>query len=153
MDYDLQKETRVWERIQGAQARRCGGLSAEELRNLIRDEISDACAYRTLARLLPGRERDCLLRMAQDEARHAKRLETVFFLTEGRRFCPETPERLCAVCLTEALRERWKEELDAADRYTALAGRAAEFAPVFTGMAEDEARHARTVLRLLQKLL
>ena len=151
MDYDLQKETRVWERIRGAQTPR-GGLSAGELEELIRDELADARAYRTLARLLP-RERECLLRMAHDEMLHAKRLETVFYLAEGRRFCPEKPARVCAACLTEELRGRWKEELDAAERYTALARRAAEFAPVFTEMAADEARHARTILRLLQKLL
>ena len=42
---------------------------------------------------------------------------------------------------------------EGAQRYEAIARRAAEFAPTFTGMAEDEARHARTILRLLERLL
>ena len=153
MEYDLQKETRVWERIQGAQTRRCGGLSAEELKGLIREELADARAYRTLAGLLPTRERETLWRLAQDERRHAKQLTAILYLAEGRRFCPEKPEKLCVSCLSEELRRRWKEETEGAQRYEAIARRAAEFAPTFTGMAEDEARHARTILRLLERLL
>ena len=153
MDYDLQKETRVWERIRGAENERHGDVEAEEIRSLIRDELADESAYRTLAACLPQKERRCLLAIAHDESRHAKTLAAMYFLQQGRRVCPEPPPRLCVTCLCEELRKRYREELAGAEQYDALARRAGEFAPQITGIAEDERGHAQTILRLLQRLL
>ena len=153
MDYDLQKETRVWERIRGAGDERRGGAEAEELQSLVRDELADACAYRTLAACLPPKERRCLLSIAKDESRHAKTLAAMYFLLQGRRLCPEPPPRLCVTCLCEELRKHYRGELAGAEAYEAFAKRAGEFAPQITCIAADERRHAQTILRLLQMLL
>lgn len=153
MDYDLQKETRVWDRIRGAQDTGCGELQAEEIKKRICDELADARAYRTLAACLPQKERRCLLAISQDESRHAKTLSAIFFLLQGQRFCPERPPQLCVTCLNEELRKRYREEISGAEKYDALSSRAGDFAPQLACIAEDERRHARTILGLLRRIL
>lgn len=152
MEYDLQKETRVWERIRTPQCQN-RGADAAEIAKIVCAEMADACFYRALAAALPAKERRCLLEIAQDENKHAKTLSAIYFLLQGQRLCPERPPRFCPSCLTEELRKRWREELAAAERYEKLAGQMPEFASTFRCLAADEKRHAQMILCLLQKMV
>lgn len=150
MDFNVQQEARVWSRVMGG---RDGSLGAEQILALIREEEQAACTYRHLSRLICPQERRTLLRIAADEACHADRLRAVYFLMEGKRICPEHHTPPCVTCLTETLRQRYRDELADAKQYESLTAQAGEFACTMDALAKDEKKHSRMLLCLLQRIL
>ena len=154
------REAEVWQRVMAASAE-CpmpagkmeSGLTAPQVMELLEDELADSCTYRTLAMRVKKDLRRCLLRLAQEEWQHYRKLETVYYLMTGHRPCPDRPKAPCVACLNEELRKRYQEEVAGAEKYRCLAEKAGSFASVFHCLGHEEERHSRTVLELLQHCL
>ena len=149
--YDNAAVQAVWQRVLHAEKTEKAPL-AETLTERITDELTDHVLYMRLARC-SGRYASSMRRMAQDEARHAAKLSTLYFLTTGckSQACPGAAGPLDTLCLT--VRTRYAEELKGAERYRALAEEYPEHAELFCGLAEEEREHARLLYRVASELL
>ena len=158
---DEQKERQVWSRVMGAaapcatdaEARQEAGISEKTIAGMIQHEYCDAALYRSLAAQGPRCARERLLRLAEDERCHAKRLGALYFLMTGKKYCPEPARGACTACFNEALRKQYQAELEAETGYAALAERAGEQACTFETLAREEGRHAQTLYCILQQTL
>lgn len=155
------RQTEVWERVMAASAqepvaappRQEAGLRETVLMELLEEELADCCTYQVLAERVRREVRRMLLRLAQEEAAHYRRLEAVYYLLTGSRPCPDRPKMPCVACTNEELRRRYRQEIESAGRYHALADQAGSLACVFHGLGNEEERHARVILNLLQQCL
>ena len=129
------------------------GLMPEQVMELLKDELADACTYQTLAAKARGEARRCLQRLSMEERQHYRKLEAVYYLMTGQRPCPDRPKAPCVACLNEELRKRYEEELAGAARYDRLAQTAGSFSTVFHCLSHAEERHAQVILNLLQMCL
>ena len=120
---------------------------------MIQCECCEAAICRSLAAQGPKCARERLLRLAEDERCHAKRLGALYFLMTGKKYCPEPVRGACTACFNEALRKQYQAELEAEARYAKLAARAGEQACMFEALARDEGRHAKTIYCILQQTL
>ncbi len=134
-----------------------GPPGAEALRELLRDELSAAQTCRYLARQAPSPEaRRTMLRLAAEEAGHAKTLQALHFLLTGETY-PVTvvlPPQ-ARLPWRDRLRELWHAEADAASSYARAAERTrdASLRAAYERLSADERRHAETLQRLLEKAL
>ena len=155
------REAEVWERVMAASAqspcppqpRREDCLSSAQVLELLEGELKDSCTYQVLAGRVRKDVRRCLLELAREERRHYRRLEAVYYLMTGQRPCPDRPKAPCVACTNEELRKRYRDEIEGAKRYHALADHAGSIACVFHCLGNDEERHAHTILDLLQRCL
>ena len=156
-----QREAEVWERVMAASAQ-CpvpakpavpAELTAEQVMELLQQELMDACTYRVLAGRVRKELRRCLLQLAREEQLHYRKLEAVYYLMTGKRPCPDRPKAPCVACTNEELRKRYEEEVEGAAVYHGLTNCAGSFATVFHCLGHEEERHAQTILNLLQKCL
>ena len=113
----------------------------------------DACTYQTLAMRVKKHARQRLMQLAQEERRHYRKLEAVYYLMTGQRPCPDRPRTPCMACTNEELRKRYREEVKGAEKYHALAEQAGSFASVLHCLGSEEERHSRMILELLQDCL
>ena len=120
---------------------------------MIQCECCEAAIYRSLAAQGPKCARERLLRLAEDERCHAKRLGALYFLMTGKKYCPEPVRGACTACFNEALRKQYQAELEAQEQYARLAARAGEQACMFEALARDEGRHAKMIYCILQQTL
>ena len=154
------REAEVWQRVMAASAE-CEypkekpetGLTAQQVMELLQCELMDACTYQTLAMRVKKDLRRCLLQLAQEERRHYRKLEAVYYLMTGQRPCPDRPKAPCVACLNEELRKRYREEVAGAEKYHCLAEKAGSFAAVFHCLGHEEEHHSRRILELLQQCL
>ena len=155
------READVWERVMAASAA-CpmpvkretpAGMTPQQVMDLLQGELTDACTYRTLAMRVKKHARQCLMQLAQEERRHYRKLEAVYYLMTGQRPCPDRPRTPCMACTNEELRKRYQEEVKGAEQYHALAEQAGSFASVFHCLGNEEERHSRMILELLQDCL
>ena len=161
LSIDEQNERQVWSRVMGAtascpaseEAKPDSGLTEKTLAQMIQCECCEAAIYRSLAAQGPKCARERLLRLAEDERCHAKRLGALYFLMTGKKYCPEPVRGVCTACFNEALRKQYQAELEAEARYAKLAARAGEQACMFEALARDEGRHAKTIYCILQQTL
>lgn len=155
------REAAVWERVMAASAecpmpavrQQESGITAQQVLELLQGELADACTYRVLAGRVKKDLRRCLLQLAQEEQRHSRQLEAVYYLMTGQRPCPDRPKPPCMACTNEELRKRYKEEVEGAARYHELAACAGSFEPLFHCLGHAEERHAGMILELLQRCL
>ena len=158
------REEAVWKRVMALSAeapepvcrpqpRQTQGLSQEQVLELLAGELEDACTYRTLAGRTSGQVRKCLLELAREEQRHARHMETVYYLMTGRRPCPDRPKAPCVACLNEELRQRYEMEIEGAAHYHCLAEQAGSFSQLLHCIALEEERHGRMILHLLEQCL
>ena len=159
------REDAVWKRVMTMSAEtpepmaRSGreasweGLRAVQVMELLVDERADACTYETLARRAQGTARRCLQQLAQEERRHSRKLETVYYLLTGERPCPDRPKAPCVACLNEELRRRYDAELTGCACYRKVAEHAGSFRCVFLELAAEEECHGRKIMDLLQQCL
>ena len=154
------REAEVWQRVMAASAE-CpmpagkteNGLNAQQVMELLQGELMDACTYQTLAMRVKKDVRRCLLQLAQEERRHYRKLEAVYYLMTGHRPCPDRPKAPCVACLNEELRKRYGEEVAGAEKYHCLAEKAGSFSAVFHCLGNEEMCHSRRILELLQHCL
>ena len=155
------REAEVWERVMAASAA-CpmpakktvpAELTAQQMMELLQGELLDACTYQTLGMRMKKHARQRLVQLAQEERRHYRKLEAVYYLMTGQRPCPDRPRTPCVACTNEELRKRYQEEVKGAEQYHALAEQTGSFASVFHCLGHDEERHSRMILELLQDCL
>ena len=153
------REAAVWQQVLAASEEApapkpaAGGFTPAQVMDLLEDELQDANTYLALARRARREIRQSLLQLSQEEQQHARRLETVYFLMTGRRPEPKRPAMPDVGNVMDALRTRYQGEVAGAAQYRRLAEQADSFGPVLQELGSDEARHAQTVLRLLQRSL
>ena len=155
------REEAVWNRVMAMSAEapegkplcRNGGITPEQVMELLVDELSDACTYRTLAERTGGDVRRCLQQLAREEQRHGRKLEAIYYLMTGRRPCPDRPKGPCVACLNEELRKRYDEEVSGAAKYHKLAEKAGSFQQAFHCLGMEEENHSRMILKLLERCL
>ena len=148
--YDKEKTRQIWKRVLGEEEPEDGcAMDSERLRAMIADEKTDACVYRVLARRA-GSGGETLRRISREEQRHAKRLETVYFLWTGEKAQAVSNSLPKYGCMAEALRDRHQHEMAGAKRYCRTAEELPEFRSLFLELAADETCHGEHILRLLQ---
>lgn len=155
------REAEVWERVLAASAAypisekqpEKPGLTAEQVLQLLQQELLNAVTYETLAARVGKRNRQRLLALAREERQHARQLEAVYYVLTGQRPCPDRVKGPCVACTNEALRSAYGREVAGADRYQKLAGQAGSFSAVFQRLSCAEQRHSAAVLQLLQACL
>ena len=158
---DRRREEAVWKRVMevSAQAPECcrvkehPELTAEQIKDLLAEEMADACTYEALAGCVRSDVRRKLLYLAQQERCHSQKLETIYYLMTGKKACMDRPKRPCIVCLSEELRSHYAREVESGEKYHCLAEKAGSFARVFHELGIEEERHAYEVLCILQKCL
>ncbi len=128
-------------------------LTPAQIMELLEQELQDACTYQVLAGRVKKEMRRVLLQLAQEERRHYRKLEAVYYLMTGTRPCPDRPKAPCVACTNEALRDSYHEEVAGARRYHALAEEAGSFAAVFHCLGHEEEHHSQMILCLLQRCL
>ncbi|MBQ7523130.1 MAG: hypothetical protein IJT07_01210 [Oscillospiraceae bacterium] len=157
MEISPQKEAQIWNRVLGAEAEQPttpqtqAALTPGSVMDAMQDEVKAACAYRTLAQHYGGAAKQTLLKIAEDEQCHARRLAAIYFLQTGSKACPEKATPPCITCRTETIRARYQEELADIENYAALAAVDSSFAHSFAEIAEDERRHADLLLCVIQE--
>ena len=146
MEYNVQQEARVWNRVMGAprQETRPVGTDAEAIMEHIAQKQENACLYRVLAGRVCVRCRNILLEMANDELCAVKELSAVYFVMTGRKSCPAPAPKPCITCTSETLRQQYAEVLASAGRYEAMAS--GEFCYIFHSLAQTAEKHAKKLL-------
>lgn len=172
---DPEQERAVWERVAAGRSQGRAELSVQtalasepeqppedscpcrpapgQLLEWIVHECEDAALYRHLACCLPAQARRCLLEMAADERRHARRLSAQYYVMTGR--CPGgQPAFAPTACPLELLRRRYDEELAASAAYRDAAACAeGPLRELLDELSRDEARHSRMAMCLLEGVL
>ena len=148
--YDTAAVQAVWQRVLRAESAGKPTL-AEALAEQITDELTDHVTYLRLARCA-GRFAPIMQRIACDEANHAAKLSTLYFLLTGCKSpaCPGAVGKPDALCL--AVRTRYAEELRGAERYRTMAAENPEHTELFCRLAEEEREHARRLYRIASEL-
>lgn len=132
-------------------------VSLEVLRGFVRAELSDRHTYLLLGRGAPTMEARRLFRaLSEDEARHARRLLGVLYLITGTceritvQHEPLPSEGFCPL-----LRRLYHEEACGAFNYRRAAEEAQDVClrAIFAALADDEQRHADSILALLERAL
>ena len=113
--FDSQKVARVWSRVQGQQL---PGLDAQQLPELIAQEMRAANRYLQLSRRFQGRDSVLLRQMAQQEQDHAACLKGLYTLLTGSQ--PKIPAvREVQMDTQQLLRSCYGEQMHRLARYEA----------------------------------
>ena len=146
MDYNVQQEARVWNRVMGAprQENRPTGSDAETVMGYITQKQENICLYRALQGRVCPRCRGVLAELANDEACAVKELSAIYFVMTGRKACPPPAPKPCITCAAETLRQQYAAVGEDAARYEAMA--TGEFGHVFCSLAQTAKKHARKLL-------
>ncbi len=141
--YNKEAVQAVWARVTASKEQSLG--------EFYKYELQAAESYRRLAMRFP-KQRNLFLSLSRDEERHARQLAALYYMLFG---CPvsqktervEFPSELCQV-----VRELYRGETDAVQRYTVAAEQFPSQYSLFTALAADEARHADRLLALMQTI-
>ena len=152
----------VWRRVQNASGadwtsqkptERCAGADeAERLIRFMDGEAGDAQYYAALALRCPA-ARQTLTRISSDEKCHLKRLRAKYFILTGGTY---TPPDTCPLIYSaaDALRKKYSGEKDGVAAYRDAAEQASEqdLRDTYLELSQDEARHAKTLGRLIENM-
>ena len=149
METDFQ---RVWNRVKAS------GLTddAEVLSGFIRDELRDADDYLEIARKTRAlRVRRLLAGLAEDERRHAKRLQAASYMLFGGNTAASMRRKAGDERVLAALRRKYAQELDGAGSYRTAADNTANEAlkKLYAEIAAEEQKHAERLCAMLEELL
>jgi rubrerythrin len=126
---------------------------ADTLRRFMDDESCDAQFYSTLACKCSGMTRQTLQRIASDEKCHLKRLRARYFILTGGTYTP--PDTCPLITATaDALRLKYAGEKEGAAAYREAAEQTSdqELKYTYLDLSQDEARHARTIGCLIERM-
>lgn len=152
--YDKEKTREIWKRVLGEEEScDCRAFDSELLRQMIAEEKTMVCAYRSLARCAAGQSREQLRRFGEQALCHARKLEAVYYLWTGERACASSKEVPRFRCFAEGLRELHGRETASAVRLNRTAEELPDYAEVFYTAAREKACRAELLLRLLQNCL
>ncbi len=129
-----------------------GRLSEKDILSFMESECSDRQLYSAMAR--KGRTRAesrCLAAIGAAKACHAKKLEAVYFIMTGSHPCPAQPPEPNIRCLTDALRQRYYDELKAQQQYLEASKRAEDerISQLLSCLAGEEKKHGDIIWSLL----
>ena len=146
MEYNVQQESRVWNRVMGAPRQETPHTctDAESIMGQISRKTENVCLYRTLACRVCPACRGVLLELAAEESCVVKELSAIYFVMTGRKACPPAAQKPCITCTAETLRQQYAAVLEDAKRYEAMA--VGEFAYIFCGLAQASQKHAKKLL-------
>ena len=132
----------------------CGPSFEGLLQELIRKEISDWNYYRTLARKAGGTAAKTLSAMAAEEWQCAKRLCAAYFLASGIHYWPDKTGKLNFTSYMGALRERFLEEQQDAETYSAASMECQDecLCQIFEEIAALDRSHAHRIRLLVEQL-
>ncbi len=132
----------------------CGPSFEGLLQELIRKEISDWNYYRTLARKAGGTAAKTLSAMAAEEWQCAKRLCAAYFLASGIHYWPDKTGKLNLTSYMGALRERFLEEQQDAETYSAAAVECQDecLCQIFEEIAALDRSHAHRIRLLVEQM-
>lgn len=127
----------------------------ENLRDLVDGELEGRRVYLAYARCAPNNNARRIMRqLAEEESRHARRLLSLYYLMSGECYKP-IPSTGCIAMppWCQALRQRYHDEIYDATGYRQLAENTEDsaLAQIMSGLADDEMRHARQLLCLLEQ--
>jgi rubrerythrin len=162
--FDRAKFDAVWQRVLTGKtesapkteqtAKRRGDGEAEKLRCFMDGEAGDAQFYWSLAAMCSAGARATLLRISCDERRHLKKLRARYFILTGGTYAP--PDT-CPLIYTvpDALRRKYAGEKEGSAAYTAAAESAADadLRDTYLALAQDEARHSRTIGCIIESMM
>lgn len=140
--YDPSAVRAVWERVLAPQA-----LDERTLTEWIAKERASYRAYRNMARR-SRKFASQFLKMADEEAAHARRLIALYFLLFGHRAQVFPAAADTQRAFGAALRVYYQGETQARDTYRSAAAQWKEHAALFSAIAEDENRHAQTLQKI-----
>lgn len=143
---DAARFSAVWERVSQKED------DESALCRLIEGEKQTTAYYRALSKRCSGQIRQALLRMAADEQRHMRLLQTELFLLRGELHLP--PDSTApGDGLLSACRLAWQGEKETEADYLRAAqttGRP-ELAELYRQIAPEEAKHAKILRQLIAK--
>lgn len=132
----------------------CGPSFEGLLQEMIRKEISDWNYYRTLARKTGGTAAKTLSAMAAEEWHCAKRLCAAYFLSSGIYYWPDKTGKLNFTSYMGALRERFLEEQQDAETYSAASAECQDecLCQIFEEIAGLDRTHAYRIRLLVEQM-
>ena len=148
--YDKEKTRQIWKRVLGEECSEARATDSARLRELIAAEKTAARVLAAWSRCICG---ETLQRIAREEACHARKLETVYFLWTGE--CADVciGDLPCYGCAAELLRAMHRAKLEAAASYRQAAEELPEYRCLFLALAEEETRQADCFFALLQRYI
>lgn len=138
----------VWQRVQGEKRNQS---LPEALLSLISAALTERRGYLRLTRFGAGAQ--VFRQLAQEEGCHARQLGALYFLLTGQTAAAQPGALAYDSRLSDALRERFAQELRSAAAYRAAAERWPEHRALFRALAAQEQAHADTLRRLTQRVL
>ncbi len=149
----------IWSRVTAANRAEAGPPAFDDraaLSEFIEDETSDSAYYSMLAsRASLPEARRLFNRLSADERRHARLLQTAYFLLTGDTYAPKKPAPEPPRSMLEALRLRYAAETQGARAYAEAASKTGDpdLRELFTALSADEKRHAADIKRLAESLM
>ncbi len=147
--FDAKQAAEVWSRVTGTAAEPQPEQNSTDLTEMIRAELSDRDLYTALSHRVHKPAAPVLRQLARDEAAHAKKLAAVHFVRTGARVHVQ-PEKPPAGPLLDLLRDACREELAGAELYERAAQQDPELRELLLALADDERRHSRQLLSILE---
>ena len=176
MQTDYQQWDRVWQRVapeldpypevrqamapqSSLEEHRCGlpstgALDTETLCGFIEEELDGRRAYLAYAGCAPNASAKRVLRqLAMEEAGHARRLMSVYYILTGECYQPAVcTQRMELLPWCQALRRLYQEECCSAEQYQRAARGMEDIClrRILVQISDDEYRHATMLMRLLE---
>ncbi len=142
----------VWSRVTGA-------APPEEENEALRRwhrEAAEAQQFYTTASQRAGNPtvREALKGIGRDEERQAGQLSALYYLRTGEQLSLPRPESIPLRPLLPVLRERYGQALERSEAYARAAQQAPEdAAELLRSLSEEERDHARTLRKLVERLV
>jgi len=158
--YDKDKFEKVWERVLEAN----GGHSkdtAEKMPEMqmlcefMDDKASDEIFYTHLAKKCGDKNGEKLLRaLSVQEAEHLKKLQIHYFIMTGDSYRPQYTVPYITSVL-DAVRNRYIREVNCETAYqkAAIESSDGKLSQLYSEIAMDEAKHAKSIEKLIEKII
>lgn len=145
MEYDVQKEARVWQRVQ--EGKQTPSRQEEPLPALIREQQMLSSVYMQMARQRTGQSSTVLMGLARQARSQAACLRGIVLLSGGNHPQP-SPVPMQSVAPEQLLNRCYGQELRLLREYENRCGDA-QFGPAYTVMARRTREICCTLLELI----
>lgn len=154
------QEQNVWSRVMNSKTA-CQRLQQRDIPvfdeagtlELYTAQLRAAVTYQCLAAMTHGCARKILMQLAEEKRCAGKKLATVYFVMSGRKPCIDPPKPPCITCVSETLRQAYREEQCSVELYRRYAQCAGEYECLLEQLAKDSCKHAQMLLCALQSCL
>ena len=144
----------VWSRVTGSTPQKQRDTEAQQLLRFLQETADGAAAYQWLLRQTRSNRAVPLLHRCYREKRlQAKKLSSAYYLLTGENCGPLRPAGSPPRTWSEALRERYRRETEAAEDFRAEALRCSpDLQDLYRHLAQQEAQHAFLLRRIIEGL-